>query len=315
MYAVVTGVAGFIGSHLADELLTRGHRVLGIDCFTDYYDPRAKRENLSQLARASRFELVEMDLRSAPLEALLAGADTVFHQAAQPGVRTSFAGFAEYCEQNVIVTQRLLEAAKSRKTPRFVFASSSSVYGNALTYPTNEYDLLRPFSPYGVTKIAAEHLCNLYAANWGISTVSLRYFTVYGPRQRPDMALYKLIDSALHDRPFQLYGSGQQVRDFTYVSDVIQANIAAAGADLAPGSVLNIAGGSSVKMLDVIELVGELIGRQVILEHLSTQPGDVRRTAASTEHACAALGWNPSVPLRAGVEAQVRWETRATART
>ena len=199
----------------------------------------------------------------------------VFHQAGQPGVRKSWStGFNDYAEHNIKATQRLLEAAKAVRTPRFVYASSSSVYGNALTYPVVETDLPMPFSPYGVTKLAAEHLCGLYAANWGVPTVSLRYFTVYGPRQRPDMAMRRLADAAVFGSPFSLFGDGRQVRDFTFVSDVVRANLAAWTADVPPGTVVNIAGGSNAEMADVIRIIGELAGSPVLLE---TAPQGGRR--------------------------------------
>src|SRR3954447_5448772 len=218
MRALVTGAAGFIGSSLVDALLVRGDSVRGIDCFTPYYGRADKEANLAGALQHHEFELVEADLRTCAIEPLLEGVDVVFHQAAQAGVRLSWAdGFADYDGHNILATQRLLEAVKAAGVQRLVYASSSSVYGNAPAYPTNEDDLPRPHSPYGVTKLAAEHLCNLYAANWGVPTVSLRYFTVYGPRQRPDMAMHRLVESALNHTPFPLYGDGSQVRDFTFV--------------------------------------------------------------------------------------------------
>src|SRR4051812_32930977 len=220
MRALVTGVAGFIGSTLAEALVGNGDVVVGVDCFTPYYDAAQKRANLQRLAATKQFTLAEADLRTAELPPLLDGVDVVYHQAGQPGVRLSWAsGFAEYDSHNIIATQRLLEGARAAGVARVVYASSSSVYGNAPRYPTSEDDLPQPHSPYGVTKLAAEHLCNLYAANWGVHTVSLRYFTVYGPRQRPDMAMHRLIESALAGTPFPLYGDGSAVRDFTFVDD------------------------------------------------------------------------------------------------
>src|SRR5437588_1336496 len=213
MRAVVTGVAGFIGSHLAEALVGRGHRVTGVDCFTPFYDPARKRENLATLVDDAGFDLVEGDICALDLAPVLDGADVVFHQAAQPGVRLSWStSFAVYEQCNVLATQRLLEAARLAGVGRIVYASSSSVYGNAARYPTSEDALPRPHSPYGVTKLAAEHLCALYGANWGLHTVSLRYFSVYGPRQRPDMALHRLVEAALGGDPFPLYGAGGQVR-------------------------------------------------------------------------------------------------------
>src|SRR4051812_20094766 len=262
MRTLVTGAAGFIGSTLVDALLARGDSVRGVDCFTPYYGREAKQANVTGALGASGFELVEADLRVHAIGPLLDGVDVVFHQAAQPGVRLSWAdGFGDYDGHNVLATQRLLEAAKAAEVQRVVYASSSSVYGNAAAYPTTEDDLPRPHSPYGVTKLAAEHLCNLYASNWKLPTVSLRYFTVYGPRQRPDMATHRLLAATLSGTPFPLYGDGSAVRDFTYVDDAVAANLAAAEHDCEPGTVVNIAGGSSISMTDLIALVGEVVGQ------------------------------------------------------
>jgi UDP-glucuronate 4-epimerase len=305
---VVTGAAGFIGSHLSEALCAAGHQVLGLDCITDYYDPSEKRRNLLALTALPGFRFEELDLRFADLRAALDGASIVFHQAGQPGVRMSWGnGFADYCEHNIKATQRLLEAAKAVATPRFVYASSSSVYGNAPSYPTRETDLPGPNSPYGVTKLAAEHLCSLYTANWGLATVSLRYFTVYGPRQRPDMAIRRLADAAVTGAPFQLFGDGRQVRDFTYVSDVVSANVAAGFEDVPPGTVLNIAGGSHAVMTDLIDLVGELAGTPVNCERRPHEAGDVQQTGGAVDRAHALLGWEPRVSLREGLAAQVEW--------
>jgi nucleoside-diphosphate-sugar epimerase len=312
MKVVVTGAAGFIGSHLCEALCQAGHHVLGVDCFTDYYDRAAKRANLVTVSQMPDFRFEELDLRSADLHTVLDGADVVFHQAGQPGVRLSWSsGFTAYCEHNVVATQRLLEAAKDTSLPRLVYASSSSVYGNAASYPTHESDLPRPHSPYGVTKLAAEHLCSLYARNWGLPTVSLRYFTVYGPRQRPDMALRRLVDAAVDGTGFTLFGDGSQVRDFTYVSDVVSANLAAGLGDVPPGTVVNIAGGSDAAMTDVIHLVEELAGSAIHLQTGAPQPGDVQRTGGAIDHAEAVLGWKPRVDLRAGLALQVAWSQTA----
>jgi UDP-glucuronate 4-epimerase len=306
MDALVTGVAGFVGSHLAETLIKEGHRVLGIDCFTPYYEFSLKRANLAQLESRQELTLVEADLRTATLEPLLDGVDVVFHLAAQPGVRLSWSsGFTRYTEHNVIATQRLLEAAKGARLQRIVYASSSSVYGNAPAYPTTEDDLPRPHSPYGVTKLAAEHLCGLYAANYGIPTVALRYFTAYGPRQRPDMAFTRFIHAALNGRPLPVYGTGEQIRDFTFVGDVVDATITAATADVEPGSVFNIAGGSSVSVNEVLELLEELIECELDIERLPEQPGDMAVTGGSTERARELLGWKPQVDLPEGLAAQI----------
>ncbi len=308
MRALVTGVAGFIGSHLVERLAAEGHSVVGVDCLTSYYDREQKRANLGRLNGLPDCDVVEADLRTTELAPLLEGIDVVFHQAGQPGVRASWAsGFTSYVEHNVLATQRLLEAVREHPVARFVFASSSSVYGNAAAYPTTEDDLPRPQSPYGVTKLAAEHLCGVYARTWDVPSVSLRYFTVYGPRQRPDMAMHKLIEAALSSEPFPMYGDGHQVRDFTFVDDVVAANIRAAVSAVPAGSVINVAGGSSITLLEVVETVGELVGRGVELERRPPQPGDVERTGGSTDRARDLLGWEPTVPFRAGLAEQVAW--------
>jgi nucleoside-diphosphate-sugar epimerase len=308
MRTLVTGAAGFIGSSLVDALLARGDTVLGVDCFTPYYPREAKDANLANARAAAKFELVEADLRVDAIAPLLDGVDVVFHQAAQPGVRLSWAdGFADYDGHNVLATQRLLEAAKAADIRRVVNASSSSVYGNAPAYPTTEDDLPRPHSPYGVTKLAAEHLCNLYAANWGLSTVSLRYFTVYGPRQRPDMAFHRLIEAGLDGAAFPLFGDGSAIRDFTFVGDVVAANLAAAAADCAPGTVVNVAGGGSIAMRELLDLAGSVLGQPVNIDQRAPQAGDVERTGGRIERAQQLLGWGPMTALRDGFASQVEW--------
>jgi nucleoside-diphosphate-sugar epimerase len=308
MKALITGVAGFIGSTLADALLARGDHVLGVDCFTPYYERHAKEANLVDASRCDRFELAEADLRTCDIDAMLDGVDVVFHQAGQPGVRLSWSdGFADYSGLNILATQRLLEAAKRCDNTKIVYASSSSVYGNAAAYPTSEEDLPRPHSPYGVTKLAAEHLCNLYALNWKLPTVSLRYFTVYGPRQRPDMATHRLIAAAIAGTTFPLYGDGTAVRDFTYVDDAVAANIAAADHDCEPGTVVNIAGGSSITMAELIALVGDVVGQPPGIDRQPGKPGDVARTGGTIDRAAALLDWKPNVDLRSGLAAQASW--------
>src|SRR4051794_9577433 len=308
MRAVVTGAAGFIGSTLAGALVARGDDVVGVDCFTPYYERSDKEANVDALRTSPQFEFVEADLRHVAIDNVLAGADAVFHQAAQPGVRLSWdTGFADYDSMNVLATQRMLEAARRVGTRRFVYASSSSVYGNAASYPSSERDLPRPHSPYGVTKLAAEHLCGLYAANWGLPTVSLRYFTVYGPRQRPDMAMHRLLAAALSGGSFPLYGDGSAVRDFTYIADVVAANISAAARDCAPGTVVNIAGGSSITMSELVALTTDVVGQPLAIDRQPSQPGDVARTGGTTDRAMAILGWQPSTDLRTGIAAQAAW--------
>lgn len=311
MVHLVTGAAGFIGSHLVDALLADGHEVVGVDAFTAYYDRATKEQNLAAARAHRRFRFVEADLRGADLVPLLDGVEVVYHQAAQPGVRLSWSdGFATYDACNVLATQRLLEAALQAGVRRVVYASSSSVYGNADRYPVSEDLLPRPHSPYGVTKLAGEHLCGLYADNHGLPTIALRYFTVYGPRQRPDMAFHKLIEGAIAGEPFPLYGDGSHVRDFTYVDDVVRANILAADADVAAGSVVNVCAGGSTRMSDVIGTVGDAVGSPVPVERHAEQPGDVRRTGGSNEAARRLLGWEPQTSLGDGIAAQVAWHRR-----
>lgn len=305
---LVTGAAGFVGSQLVDALLAAGHDVVGVDAFTPYYDRATKEANLDAARQHDRFRLVDVDLRDADLRPLLDGVDTVYHQAAQPGVRLSWSdGFATYDSCNVLATQRVLEAALRSGVRRVVYASSSSVYGNAETYPVHETDLPRPHSPYGVTKLAAEHLCGLYAANHGLSTVALRYFTVYGPRQRPDMAFHRLVEAALDQEPFPLYGDGSHVRDFTYVGDVVEANVLAGRADAPAGTVVNVCAGGSTVLRDVIDAVGEAVGAPVPVERLGEQAGDVQRTGGSNEAAARILGWAPRTSLADGIAAQAHW--------
>lgn len=310
MKAVVTGAAGFVGSHLVERLVRDGWDVLGVDNLTPYYDVVQKRSNLAELGALEGFESVSADLRTADLNPLLEGAPVVFHQAGQPGVRASWAEFDSYVDHNILVTQRLLEAAREASVRRFVFASSSSVYGDADIYPTTEATLPRPKSPYGVTKLAAEHLCGVYARNWDLPTVSLRYFTVFGPRQRPDMAFHRLIEASLGRGTFPLYGTGEQIRDFTYVDDVVDANVVAAEADIDPGTVINIAGGTSVDLSTVISTVEDLAGRAAAISGHPVQAGDVRRTGGSTDVARSVLGWEPRVGLEEGLSRQIEWHRR-----
>lgn len=310
MRCVVTGVAGFVGSTLAERLLADGHEVVGIDCFTDYYPREVKDRNLATARAHDRFTFREEDLVTADLEAILDGADVVFHQAAQAGVRASWGEtFASYTHHNVLATQRLLEAAKRRMgrggPRRVVYASSSSVFGEEAPLPMTETTFCRPFSPYGVTKLAAEHLCELYRNNFGLSTVSLRYFTVYGPRQRPDMGFHKFIRAALQGEPITVYGDGQQTRDFTFIEDVVQANVLAATSNA--DGVFNIGGGSRVTLVHVLETLGEVLGKPVATVRAAKQAGDVSHTFADATRARTGLGWTPTVHLREGLARQAAW--------
>jgi nucleoside-diphosphate-sugar epimerase len=302
-------VAGFIGSHLAQALVSQGHDVVGVDCLTPYYGRLRKEVNLGGAAASGPFQFLEHDLHDAPLAGLLRGADVVFHLAGQPGVRSSWGtGFADYVRNNVTVTQRLLEASERAGIRRIVYASSSSVYGNASRLPSSESDPCRPFSPYGVSKLAAENLCTAYADNGRLETVSLRYFTVYGPRQRPDMAFSRFISMALRGDALPLHAGGEQIRDFTYVDDVVRATLAAAMRPVSRGAVFNIAGGVRVSMADVLLLLEELIGMPLDVQRTQAQAGDVQATAGDTSAAYGVLGWSPKVDLRTGLERQVNWQ-------
>ncbi|MGY1618363.1 NAD-dependent epimerase/dehydratase family protein [Geodermatophilus sp. SYSU D00691] len=311
MRCVVTGVAGFIGSHLSQRLVGSGHEVLGIDCLTDYYDVRRKHANL-EAVRASGVRTATADLRDADIDDLLAGADVVFHLAGQPGVRASWGdSFADYLSLNVAATQRLLEAARRAQLHRFVYASSSSVYGEAAGYPTVESAPPAPVSPYGVTKLAGEHLGMTYLHNWAVPVVALRYFTVYGPRQRPDMGIHRFLQALLHDRAITVWGDGEQLRDFTFVGDVVTATVAAGTGTAPPGSVINVAGGSAVSVNQVIALLEEVTGRRARVEHVATQAGDVTATGGSIERAARLLGWAPVTTLAQGLKEQWAWQQDA----
>jgi nucleoside-diphosphate-sugar epimerase len=307
MKALVTGAAGFIGSTLSEALLAAGHEVVGVDCFLDYYPRPVKEHNLRAATASPAYRFVEASLVDADLEGLLEGTDFVFHQAAQAGVRASWGeDFRIYSDNNVYATQRLLEACRGIGLRKFVYASSSSVYGDTNDLPMREASATRPVSPYGVTKLAGEHLTWLYWKNYGVPTVSLRYFTVYGPRQRPDMAFHRFAKAILEDRQITLYGDGDQSRDFTFIDDIVGANVASAESD-AVGEVFNIGGGSRTTVNDVIDTLGAIIGREPRVERLAVQKGDVRHTAADTSLARELIGYAPRVALREGLEREVEW--------
>ena len=307
MKALVTGTAGFIGSTLSRALLEGGAEVVGLDCFTDYYGRDVKEENLSGLRRQPRFRFVEDMLQTTDLAALLEGVTHVFHLAAQAGVRKSWGDdFRTYTSHNVDATQRLLEAVKDRPLEKFVYASSSSVYGDNAPIPMVEETYLQPVSPYGVTKLAAEHLCHLYFVNHGVPTVSLRYFTVYGPRQRPDMGFHRFIRAALTGSPITLFGDGGQTRDFTFVEDIVAAT-RAAGDRGRPGAVYNIGGGSRVSITHVLEVISRLTGRTLDIVRHPPQKGDMRDTFADTSRARADLGFAPTHTVESGLSAEVDW--------
>lgn len=307
MKALVTGVAGFIGSHLASTLLDRGAAVVGIDCFTDYYARSIKEKNLEENRLRENFRFVEASIANADLPALLEGTTHVFHLAAQAGVRKSWGkDFKTYTTNNVDATQVLLEACVGRPITRLVYASSSSVYGDASAIPMREDALPQPLSPYGVTKLAAEHLCMLYFANYQVPTCAMRYFTVYGPRQRPDMAFHRFIRAAIRDESIPLYGDGAQTRDFTFVSDAVAATIAA-GERGVPGRAYNVGGGSRVSMNDVLHMIERLAGHPLKISREAVQKGDMRDTYADTTRARQDLGFAPAVSLEEGIQAEYRW--------
>ena len=308
MKALVTGVAGFIGSTLAQTLHAAGWDVTGIDNLSPYYDERIKRHNLTKLEGAlSTF--VEADLRSTDLDRLIAGVDVVFHLAGQPGVRKSWGdSFSDYVDANVSATQVLLEAIRrSAEPPRLVYASSSSVYGDAEAYPTREDLEPRPRSPYGVTKLAAEHLCRLYAANYDLVTVSLRFFTVYGPRQRPDMAFTRFLSAAVMGTPISVYGTGEQTRDFTFVGDIVDALVRAGTAPVNPGAVYNVSGGGSFSVNEVLSTIEALVGEPLVVRRQSAALGDVQRTSADTTAIMRDLDWSASTDLSTGLRHQLEW--------
>lgn len=311
MKCLVTGAAGFIGSTLSDRLLADGHSVVGVDCFLDYYDRAAKERNLEAALKHPHFSFVERDLSVDPLEEFVSGTEVVFHQAGQPGVRKSWGAYFEtYVRHNIQLTQRLLEAFKgSSSLQRFVYASSSSVYGDAEQYPTSESVLPRPVSPYGVTKLGAEHLAVLYASQFDVPTVSLRYFTVFGPRQRPDMAFHRFIRAGLEHNSITVFGDGLQSRNFTYVDDIVEANIRAATATVPAGSVYNIGGGNQVTVNEVLEVIRAEIG-DLDVRHEGRQIGDARKTSADVSRARAELGFTPKISLHDGIRAEIDWFRR-----
>ena len=307
MNALVTGGAGFIGSHLSEQLLDQGARVRAIDAFTDFYPRPLKERNLQHLRGRDNYEFVEGDLRELDLAKQLEGITHVFHLAAQAGVRRSWGTeFSVYTGLNVDSTQRLLEACAKRPIERLVYASSSSVYGDDVQIPMVETALPQPVSPYGVTKLAAEQLCHLYYVNFGVPCVSLRYFTVYGPRQRPDMGFNRFFTAILQGKPLIQYGDGLQTRDFTYVADAAQATADAAVRGV-PGRVYNIGGGSRVSLREVFDLIARVSGRKVTIDQQDAQKGDMRDTYADTSRARADLGFAPSVTLEEGLRQMWRW--------
>ncbi|NUU04777.1 NAD-dependent epimerase/dehydratase family protein [Leifsonia sp. C5G2] len=308
MRVLVTGAAGFIGSNLVESLLQRGDEVVGLDALTDYYDPAIKRANVERLA-SPRYRFIEGDLADLDAETLV-GLDVraVLHLAGQPGVRGSWGEqFGAYTHANVLATQRLLEAVKAAPGVRVIYASSSSVYGQAETYPTTEETLPAPYSPYGVTKLAGEHLVGLYRANDGLDTVAFRFFTVYGPGQRPDMAFTRFLTAARDGDTIRVFGDGEQIRDFTYVGDIVSALIAALDSERPLPRVMNLSGGSSVSVNQVLDVVRSVTGLDVGVRYEPHVRGDVFRTGGSSEKAQDALGWHPETSLESGLARQWEW--------
>jgi UDP-glucose 4-epimerase len=312
---VVTGAAGFIGSHLCERLLADGHEVVGIDSFTDFYERPRKERNLEEALEHANFVLEELDMVHGYLRKVLRGANVVFHLAGLDGVSPSWGDhFDRYVQDNIVATQRLLEALRNAEVERLVFASSSSVYGDAEMFPTRETALPRPVSPFGMTKLAAEHLAFVYMRSFGVPMTSLRYFTVYGPRQRPDMAFLRFMEALVNDEEIEIFGDGEQTRDFTYVSDVVDGTVKAASAEVA-GQIINLGGGSRATVNRVLATLEEISGITARRRFLPAAPGDPRHTGASINVARERLGWEPRVSLREGLTRQWRWfqESRETA--
>ena len=305
MRYLVTGAAGFIGSHLAEALLARGHDVVGIDCFTDYYDRRLKEENAAALPDVRRIDLSEDEID-------LSGYDGVFHLAGQPGVRSFGGVFPLYVRHNVLAGQRVFEAAAAARV-RVVYASTSSVYGEAGAYPTPEETPPQPVSPYGITKLTTEHLARAYGRSFGLDQVLLRYFNAYGPRQRPDMAFPRMVAALAEAESFTLFGDGGQSRSFTYVSDVVEATVAAM--EQAPaGALYNVGGGEEATMNDAVATLERISGRRLEIRREPAVPGDQRRTKADTTLIRSELGWEPRVALEEGLRLTWEWATAARPR-
>ncbi len=305
--ALVTGVAGFIGSHIAEELLRSGYQVTGIDSFTDYYDVRLKEDNIEHCNADEAFNFVAGSLNDVDLDALLDGVDYVFHEAAQAGVRASWGErFEDYIDCNIRATQRLCEAAKNKPIKKFVYASSSSVYGDTTDLPMKEDAVVRPVSPYGVTKLDAENMCLLYRKNYGLPAVCLRYFTVYGPRQRPDMAFHKFFKGAMMARPVAIFGNGEQTRDFTFVSDIVAANLKAA-TYTGDETIFNIGGGSRISVNRVLDIIGKYADGDFDVQYQEMEKGDVKHTYADTSRARRELGFEPRFSLEEGLDREAAW--------
>jgi UDP-glucose 4-epimerase len=304
MNALVTGCAGFIGSSITDQLLAQGYTVIGIDCFTDYYPIEIKKRNLGSALQQDNFTFIESDLLDINK---FPDVDYVFHQAAQAGVRASWGeSFEVYTRNNILATQKLLEYYKDKKLKKFVYASSSSIYGDVDVFPIKEDTPKKPVSPYGVSKLAAENLCYLYHVNYGLPAVALRYFTVYGPRQRPDMGIYKFIKAALNGSEITIYGDGKQTRDFTYISDIVKANIQATKCK-SDWACLNIGGGSRISVNDLLKLIENKTGHKLNIKYAQNQKGDVEHTYADVSAAKDIIGYIPEINIEAGIGKHVEF--------
>lgn len=304
MKALVTGCAGFIGSSLVDKLLELGHIVTGVDCFTDYYPRHIKETNLTRAKSYTLFRLLAEDILDIDR---FPDVDVVYHLAAQAGVQDSWDNFSSYIRNNIEATQRLLDAYKDNRLVRFIYASSSSVYGTMEV--CSEDTTPRPESPYGMTKLAGEHLCQIYRHNYGLPTVCLRYFTVYGHRQRPDMAIHKFVNAILAGNRITVYGNGKQAKDFTYIDDVVKATIQATDS-CSPGDIVNIGGGTQISINSLISLIADIIGKDAKVEYEPAQRGDVKSTLADTTKIVKTLGWKPRTPIREGLRKYIKGETR-----
>lgn len=302
----VTGVAGFIGSHLAEKLIAEGYKVIGVDSFESNYPRWIKERNISGFKSSSLFNFVEGNLLKLNLTEIFRDVHYIFHEAAQAGVRNSWGKhFTNYVKNNVLTTQRVLETSKELAIKKFIFASSSSVYGDAVDRPVKEETICKPVSPYGITKLTAEALCTSYYKSFGIPVVLLRYFTVYGSRQRPDMAFHKFIKAIFESKELEIYGDGNQTRDFTNISDVVKANILAMQAP--DGEVFNVGGGSGIILKKAVSVIEKLIGKKTRIRYKETQKGDVRDTWADLNKARTVLGYKPEVKFEKGVEEEIEW--------
>ncbi len=309
MKALVTGCAGFIGSHLCEALLTQGMQVTGIDCFTKNYSHKTKEENLSEFI--NKIEFVEENILDADLEAALDGADFVFHLGAETGVRTSWGeDFGDYVKNNILATNALLDACRGKKLKKIVYASSSSIYGDAADFPTRESTIPKPVSPYGVSKLAAEHLCNVFSINYGVPAVSLRFFTVYGPRQRPDMAFNKFAKAISEGNEMTIYGDGMQERDFTFVKDVVDG-IIRASKNGKNAEAYNIGAGKPATVMQAISFFEKSLGKKARIKFAEAQPGDVKKTFADVSKAKTDFGYAPTHSLEQGINEYVKWAAKA----